>query len=198
MFSYYHSDAAKIVANPLTRIVIDDGRRFLDDSSQTYDVIVVDPPPPPAAPGSSLLYSREFYEVIKQHLRKSGIVQVWYPESDADAGTTASLTKALMQSFSAVRAFRSFDGYGVHFLASMEPLPPTSSSTLAARLPSAAANDFVEWGPAMNSQQQFELVLSHELTLEKLVAGDPRAPVLRDNQPINEYYLLRDWFHIYR
>ena len=69
---------------------------------------------------------------------------------------------------------------------------------LAARLPAAAASDFVEWGPTATSQQQFDLVLSHEVPLEKLLAQDPRVPAMRDDQPINEYYLLRRWFHYYR
>ncbi len=198
LFGYYHADAPKLVSSPLARIVIDDGRRFLDGSTQTYDVIAVDPPPPPAAPGSSLLYSVDFYEVVKRHLRKDGILQMWYPASDGDAATAVSVSKALIQSFPYVRAFRSFNGYGIHFLASMEPLPMASSSILAARLPSAAVSDFVEWGPQPNAQRQFEMVLSREVTLEKLLADDPRAPAMRDDQPINEYYLLRSWFHYYR
>ncbi len=125
-------------------------------------------------------------------------MQVWYPASDGDTATAVSVTKAIMQSFPYVRAFQSFDGYGIHFLASMEPLPLAPSSVLAARLPATAASDFVEWGPSATSQQQFDLVLSHEVPLEKLLAQDPRVPAMQDNQPINEYYLLRRWFHFYR
>ena len=198
LFGYFHSDAAQVASSPLARIVVDDGRRFLDGSSQTYDVIIVDPPPPTTATGSSLLYSRDFYDVVKKHLRKDGILQVWYPASEGDTATAVSVTKAIVQSFPYVRAFQSFDGFGIHFLASMEPLPSAPSSELAARLPTAAASDFVEWGPSANSQQQFDLVLSHEVPLEKLLAQDPRVPAMRDDQPINEYYLLRRWFHSYR
>jgi predicted membrane-bound spermidine synthase len=198
LFEYYHADAPKLVSLPSARIVIDDGRRFLDGSTQTYDVIVVDPPPPPAAPGSSLLYSRDFYEVVKRHLRRDGILQMWYPAWQGDAATTVSVAKALMQSFPYVRAFPSIQWPGIHFLASMEPLPVVSSSVLTARLPSAAVSDFVEWGPQANPQQQFELVLSHELALGNIIAVAPRTPAIRDDQPINEYYLLRRWFHSYR
>ncbi len=80
----------------------------------------------------------------------------------------------------------------------MEPLPVASSSILAARLPSAAAADFVEWGPQTNPTQQFDLVLSHELPFTQLVALDAGVPAIRDDQPTNEYYLLRSWFHSYR
>lgn len=198
LFGYYHADASELVASPLARIVIDDGRRFLDGSTQTYDVIVVDPPPPTEATGSSLLYSREFYDVVKRHLRSDGILQMWYPKEIDDTATNVSVAKALMQSFPYVRAFPSYTPYGIHFLASMEPIPITSSSVLAAHMPAAAASDFVEWGPKADPQQQFELLLAHEINLGKLVAEDPRVPAIRDDQPINEYYLLRGWLHSYR
>jgi spermidine synthase len=198
MFGYYHSDAPKLLSYPLARVVVDDGRRFLDGSTESYDVIVTDPPPPPAAPGSSLLYSREFYDVVKKHLRKAGILQVWYPRADGDSATAAAVAKALRESFPYVRAFSSLSQYGIYFLASMDPLPVPASSILAARLPAAAASDFVEWGPESSAQAQFDRVLSQELTMDEIVAGDARAPAIQDDQPINEYYLLRKWFHYYR
>jgi len=147
---------------------------------------------------ASLLYSSDFYTVIKKHLRQDGILQMWYPAAEGDAATTSSITKALQQSFPYVRAFLSFDGDGIHFLASMQLLPVVSSSVLAARLQPAAAADFLEWGPQTTVQEQFERVLSRELPVEKIIAENPRAPVLEDNQPINEYFLLRSWFHFYR
>jgi hypothetical protein len=199
MFGYFHLDASKVLNSPSAHIVADDGRRFLDASSQSYDVIVVDPPPPPEAPGSSLLYSREFYEVVKKHLQADGILATWYPEKDGDAATRSSIAKALISSFPYVRAFESFDGdYGIHFLASTRPLPTVSASILAARLPPAAASDFIEWGPEFNTERQFNKVLSQERSIEAMIAQEPRVPALEDNQPINEYYALRSWFHYYR
>jgi spermidine synthase len=199
LFSYYHADAPQLVSSPLARIVVDDGRRFLDGSNQMYDVIVVDPPPPVAAPGSSLLYSREFYAVIKRHLNRDGILQNWYPSEMGDAATTASITKALMQSFPYVRAFRSFDRkFGIHYLASMQPLPKVSGSVLAARMPLSASSDFVEWGPQANADMQFDMVLSQEIPLQELLEGNPQVPALTDDHPINEYFLLRSWFNTSR
>jgi predicted membrane-bound spermidine synthase len=189
LFWYFHSDAAELVKSPLAHIVIDDGRRFLDGSSQSYDAIVVDPPPPTQAAGSSLLYSHEFYQVIKRHLRSGGILQLWYLQDDA--ATTASVTKALMQSFPYVRGFQSAAPPGIHFLASMQPIPITSSAALAARMPLAAAADLVEWGPQATAQAQLESILSREVDLAKLVGEDPEVPALRDDEPINEYDLLR-------
>jgi spermidine synthase len=198
LFGYFHSDAPALLSSPRARIVIDDGRRFLDGSNAMYDVIVVDPPPPASAPGSSLLYSREFYEIVKRHLREDGILQMWYPAAQGDFASAASVAKALTDSFPHVQAFSSVDGFGFHFLASMETLPVSSGATLASRLPRAAASDFVEWGPESDASKQFERLLKRRVAIDSIVALAPRVPALQDDHPINEYYLLRTWFHLHR
>jgi hypothetical protein len=73
----------------------------------------------------------------------------------------------------------------------MQPLPELSGSVLAARMPAAAASDFVEWGPAATADQQFDVVLKQEIPLEQLVREYPNIPALSDDEPINEYFLLR-------
>jgi len=197
VFDYFHSDARKLVDSPLARIVVDDGRRFLDQSNETYDIIVVDPPPPVEAAGSSLLYSKEFYEVIKRHLRPNGILQIWYPAATGDAATMSSITYALVQSFPHVRAFRSYEGsFGVHFLASMNSILPATGEVLAARLPAPAAADLVEWGPETSPQKQFDRVLLQEVPPTSLAAEDPNAPAMRDDIPVNEYFVLRRYLHL--
>jgi hypothetical protein len=46
--------------------------------------------------------------------------------------------------------------------------------------------------------KQFDILLSREVAIDKIVALAPRAPVLEDDRPINEYYLVRSWIHLYR
>lgn len=202
LVGYYQPHGQDLAASPLAHIVVDDGRRFLDGSTQTYDAIVVDPPPPVQASGSSLLYSREFYAVIKAHLQQDGILDIWYPASFGDVQTRASVARSLMESFPHVRAFEANDdrfvGSGVLFLASKEQIPATSSAVLAARLPALAATDFVEWGPKPTAQQQFEWLLSHERDVSQLANEEPNIPALTDDRPVNEYFLLRDWLHFSR
>ena len=202
LFSYFFTDAPELERSPRARIVIDDGRRFLDGSTEKFDVIVVDPPPPVQAAGSSLLYSREFYAVIKRHLSSGGILQTWYPAGQGDDATTASVTKALVESFPYVKTFWDFDRprriFGLHYLASMSPLPDTPSSVLASRMPPAAAADFVEWGPAKTAQKQFDLIISNKIPLQALIGGAPRVTAMSDDRPVNEYYLLREYLHASR
>ncbi|MDE3186709.1 MAG: fused MFS/spermidine synthase, partial [Acidobacteriota bacterium] len=192
LMGYFHADAASLMDLPLSRVVIDDGRRFLDGSHQGYDVIVVDPPPPPAAAGSSLLYSREFYATVKKHLNEGGILQMWYPENEGEPATTVAVTKALLETFSHVRAFRSIQHFGIHYLASMDPLPPLTSQALVERMPPAAIRDFVDWGPESDPQKQFDLVLSQPISLRDIIAQAPSVPAISDDDPVNEYYFLRN------
>ena len=80
----------------------------------------------------------------------------------------------------------------------MEPWPAMSSAVLASRVPRAAAADFMEWGPRSTLREQFDVVLSRELSMDELLKRAPRAPALEDDRPINEYFLLRRLFHLYR
>src|SRR5262249_17305057 len=77
LFGFYHPDGPELLRLPIAHVFADDGRRFLERSSQQYDVITIDPPPPISTPTTGLLYSSEFYSIVKQHLKPGGIVQIW-------------------------------------------------------------------------------------------------------------------------
>ncbi|MGH9502473.1 MAG: hypothetical protein ACRD20_06450 [Terriglobales bacterium] len=189
LFGYFYDDGPELLRSPLSHVVIDDGRRYLERTTGQYDVITIDPPPPVEAAGSSLLYSKEFYAIIRRRLRPGGILQQWLP--GGDAVDRASVAKALKESFPYVRVFHSVEGWGYHFLASDRELPHSSAAELAQRLPPRAAADLVEWGPETTPERQFADVLNRETSLDAMIAEAPHAPALRDDRPINEYYLLR-------
>jgi spermidine synthase len=189
LFSYYHSDAAQVEALPGARIISDDGRRFLERTSQTFDSIIVDPPPPVPAAGSSLLYSKEFYSLVKEHLRAGGIFHQWLPEGDR--ATEAAVARSLKDSFPYVRVYAYVGVPGLHYLCSMSPIPVRTPSELVARMPAKALADLVEWGPFKDPQQQFGIVNPNRYTLDNLIALSPDTPALQDDRPVNEYYFLR-------
>jgi spermidine synthase len=189
LFPYYHSDGTELMRSPLSRVVIDDGRRYLERTSEQYDVITIDPPPPVEAAGTSLLYSKEFYSIIRRRLTRGGILQQWLPYGDAVV--KAAVVGALQESFPYVRLFRALDGKGFHFLASEQPIVPRTPHELADRMPAKAAQDLVEWGPESAADGQFAIILSQELALDQMTSGARAVPALQDNRPENEYYLLR-------
>lgn len=189
LFSYFHHDADLIRNRDGSRVVIDDGRRYLERSSDKFDAILIDPPPPVSASASSLLYSEDFYSLIKERLTPDGILQQWLP--GGDSADKAAVAKALKHSFAYVKVYGSIEGWGWHFLASMQPIPDRSAAELAARMPQGAVTDMVEWGPKATAVEQFQAILSKELPLDSLIDGAPNTPALTDDRPINEYFLLR-------
>ena len=193
LFSYFHSDGADLLQSPRAHVVIDDGRRYLERTTQRYDVITIDPPPPVEAAGSSMLYSEEFYAVARKRLRRGGILAQWLPEGDAQ--DVAAVARALHNSFPYVRVLGSVEGWGFHFLASEQPLPALSAEELQSRMPADAVADLTEWDPPPGGSPAvflaFDTVLENEVPIESLIARSPATPALRDDRPINEYYALR-------
>ncbi len=152
-------------------------------------MITIDPPPPVEAAGSSLLYSKEFYAIIRRRLRPGGILQQWLP--GGDAVVHASVARALKESFPYVRVFHSVQDWGYHFLASDQPLPNRTAAELAARLPASAARDFVEWGPGGDPGTSVRQHPQREFPLDQMIAEAPQAPALDDDRPQNEYNAIR-------
>lgn len=192
VFGYFHPDGSALLRSPLSHVVIDDGRRYLERTPEQYDVITIDPPPPVEAASSSLLYTKEFYAAIKLRLRPDGILQAWLPT--ADSTTRSSAAQAIKASFPYVRVYGSLEGWGNHFLASEQPLPDWTPQQLVADMPPTAVADMMEWGPEPTPAQQFAAVLKTEIPIDQMIAEDPGAPPLQDDRPVNEYYILRRHF----
>ena len=152
-------------------------------------MIVVDPPPPVEAAGSSLLFSRDFYELAKQHLNTNGIVQMWFP-GDADVLTTQAVLRSFNESFPYIRCFPSVEGWGLHLLGSMQPIPRLTAKQLVAGMPVAAQNDLLEWTQPKDAVAYISQVIDHEYSITGALNPDPGVEVT-DDQPYNEYFLLR-------
>jgi len=189
MFSYYHADGDRLLQSPLAHVVIDDGRRYLERSSEQFDVIAIDPPPPIEAAGSSMLYSKEFYAILSQRLRQDGILQQWLPEGDAVV--VSAVARALAESFPYVRVFQYHPTWGYQFLASKQPIPNRTSADLVRRMPEAAVRDIMEWPFEPTADMEFTYVLQRERPMALMMAADPNTPAMHDDRPVNEYALLR-------
>ena len=119
-------------------------------------------------------------------------MQQWLPGKDAVV--RASAARAIKESFPYVRVFPCLGGdWGIHFLASDNPIPARAADQLLARMPPAAVTDMMEWGPEQTPDAQLNTVLKGELSLDAIIAQAPDVVSLRDDQPINEYFLLRQW-----
>jgi predicted membrane-bound spermidine synthase len=192
-FGFYHADAARVLNDPNGHVVVDDGRRFLKRTSRKYDIIVVDPPPPVEAAGSSLLYSKEFYELAKQHLQPHGILQTWVPGGNvSNVSTGQAAARSISDSFPYTRGFCPVEGSGIHLLASMEPIESSDAGQLAARMPESAKQDLLEWSDSPDVTAYLGRVVSNEVDMARFLNPDLEIQIT-DDQPYNEYFLLRRW-----
>lgn len=189
-FPYYFEDARSLMTHPKGRIVIDDGRRFLHRNRDMFDVVTIDPPPPIEAAGSSLLYSKEFYDLLKTRLNPGGLLQQWAPPGEPLI--ESAIVRALTDSFPHVVVFRSFDARGTHFTASMTPVSIPTAAEFVSRLPEPARHDMVEWndGELRDVHAFAAKVLGGRVPVEHLLTPDPSV-IITDDRPFNEYYLVR-------
>ena len=192
LFPFYHSDASSVLSAPQAKVVVDDGRRYLERTPEKYDAIVVDPPPPIESAGSSLLYSRDFYAIARQRLKPEGILEQWF--FTGDKADITAVTRAIQEEFPYVNAYTStFGTKGIYFFASMSPIPNRTPQELLQRMPPKAVADMMEWGPSKTPLEQINAVVSQPTSLRNLCLLAPGTSALSDDKPINEYNRLRFW-----
>ncbi len=67
-----------VLDNPVFRLHVDDGRQYLLNSPGGYDVAIVDATHPKSV-DSWILYTREFYQLLRSRLGEGGIAVQWLP-----------------------------------------------------------------------------------------------------------------------
>jgi spermidine synthase len=188
-FGFFFPDFEDVIRDPKAHIVVDDGRRYLLRGNRKFDVITLDPPPPVEAAASSLLYSKEFYDVAKAHLTPGGILQQWFPGGEENI--QYAVARSLRESFPYVVAFKSIEDWGYHFLASMSPIPDITPAEFVARLPGPAKRDLMEWNSNISVERMAENILSRRTDIGRLLPTDGKSVVVTDDLPYNEYFALR-------
>jgi spermidine synthase len=126
--------------------------------------------------------------LAKRHLNPGGVLQMWFPGGE-DA-TARAVLRSIHESFPYVRGFPSIEGWGVHLIASMEPIGPLDAGQLAARMPESAKKDLTEWTPSQDATAYLRAVLTNGFPVVNFLDPDPKIQVT-DDQPFNEYFLLR-------
>jgi spermidine synthase len=73
---YFAQHNFDVVANPKTHVVIDDARHYLLTTREKFDAITSDPLDP-WVKGAAMLYTKEFFETAKDHLKPGGAVTLF-------------------------------------------------------------------------------------------------------------------------
>ena len=83
--TYFSEHNFDVVRNPKVRIHLDDARHYLLTTDEKFDAITSDPLDP-WVKGAATLYTREFFEEVKEHLNPGGVVTLFvqlYESTDA-------------------------------------------------------------------------------------------------------------------
>ncbi len=76
--TYFANENYNVAHDPRVEIVYDDARHFILTTKEKFDVITSDPIHP-WVKGAATLYTKEYFELVKQHLNPGGVVTQWVP-----------------------------------------------------------------------------------------------------------------------
>jgi spermidine synthase len=86
---YFGAENYRVIEDPRTRIVYDDARHYVLTTPEKFDIIASDPLDV-FAKGTAALYSKEYFEAVKQHLNPGGIFTLYVPLYESDVRTVKS------------------------------------------------------------------------------------------------------------
>ena len=79
-----------MLSDPRVRLIIDDGRRYLLNNEEKFDLITTDPLRTTTA-YSNNLYSENFFHLVDKHLNPGGVYLAWQDEHHVVPKTLASV-----------------------------------------------------------------------------------------------------------
>jgi len=114
-----------VLRDPRTRVIYDDARHYILTAPDKFDVITTDPIHP-WVKGTSTLYSKEYYELVKSHLNPGGVVAQWLPIYESDAETVKTELATFFDVFPNATVWSNYlngDGYDLVLIGRPESSP---------------------------------------------------------------------------
>ena len=87
-----------VVRNPKVDVHLDDARHYLLTTDEKFDAITSDPLDP-WVKGAATLYTREFFEVVKQHLNPGGVVTLFVQLYESNEAAAKSEIATFLEAF---------------------------------------------------------------------------------------------------
>lgn len=117
---YFGPANGNVASNPKVNIYVDDARHYLLTGDRQYSIIVSDATHPRSY-DSWVLFTRQFYELVKSRLANSGVFCQWVPFHGMDEGQFVSIVRTFASVFPHTSLWREGDAYVV-LLATPAPL----------------------------------------------------------------------------
>ncbi len=178
--------------DPRVRLVIDDGRSFIERGQDRFDVIVSEPPNIWVS-GVSGLFTEEFYRAARARLRPGGLLCQWLPLYEFSEEDFATALATMSTQFDHFAGWT--NGSVALIVASSAPLPFGRPATTPRRLPPAVATDLQNAGVM---SWQVDAFLSQpdldEAAIRRLRATARDRNV--DDRPVLEFHSARNLFRL--
>jgi spermidine synthase len=113
-----------VVNNPKVHVQLDDARHYLLTTKQKFDAITSDPLDP-WVKGAAMLYTREFFEIVKSHLNPGGVVTLFVQLYESNTEAVKSEIATFMEAFPNGIVWGNTQegrGYDLVLLGQVEPL----------------------------------------------------------------------------
>ena len=196
MFGYFYPDASQILANPNARVIVTDGRNHLELTTEHYDIIVTDPPPPIFSSGASVISSLEYYRAGHDHLAPGGVMMQWIPW-----GSTIDEFQAHVRTFKSVFEHASIlfgsGGYGLYMLGSDEPLTWDEGAMRSVlERPGVLEDVSSAYDSPVHTEDEWITRIGQIRWIDdgQIDAFAGPGPLVTDDRPMPEYFLLRRVF----
>src|SRR5437868_8476582 len=95
---YREAGYSNSLRDPRVTAIVQDGRFFLQASPQRYDIITGEPPPPKVL-GSVNLYTEQFFSLMSDRLKDSGIATFWLPIYQLNVNEAKAILRAFHDAF---------------------------------------------------------------------------------------------------
>ena len=122
---FFGKENNHVLHDPRTQMVYDDARHYIFTAPEKFDIITTDPIHP-WVKGTSTLYSKEYYELVKGRLNPGGIVAQWLPLYDSDEQTVKTELATFFSAFPNGTVWSNFangDGYDMVLLGRSDAAP---------------------------------------------------------------------------
>ena len=180
-----------VVHHPAVSIRIDDGRSFMKLSNQKYDMITADPIHPKVS-RVGYLYTREYYEYLRERLNDGGIVCQWMPVYQM----SPTRLRSAMKTFLGVFPNATFWYVKNHGLFVAKPDSPLIDYNLLSEKFSHKSIREDLASIDINTPEDFlGLLLMGPDEIRAFVNAEENVPVNTDDYPYLEYFVPGDLFY---
>jgi len=121
---YFAKENHNVMSDPRTKVVYDDARHYIFTTREKFDIITSDPIHP-WVKGVAPLYTREYYQLVKEHLNPGGVVAQWVPLYESSEAAVKSEIATFLAVFPEGTVWSNDEegeGYDVMLLGQVEPM----------------------------------------------------------------------------